>query len=345
MISGYPNDRKKNCETGVLGNMLAWHGYEISEGMLFGIGSGLYFMYSPILAVSGTIYPLLRLPPVEIVKRAAERLHLNVRVKSFGNNRDSATIALERLLEKNIPVGVVVNVKGLPYFNVSGVESDFNGHIVAVIGKEGTDYILADTDSRLSSDDYVRAGESIMREIRFAPGIAAPHGKMFWLDPSSDYASQSKFLKTAVVSGLKETCNKFLRVPLPGYGVKGLHAFAKDIRKWEERYSFRQIAYVLMWYYRLIERAGTGGSGYRYIYLDFLKEAATLFESDVLQDSTDTMAMSAEHWRLFCLECRRFIRNPENTSLKTMADIMDQIGAYECETFYRIKKGFVSRWE
>ncbi len=341
MIPNYPNRRRINCETGVFDNMLAYYGYDISEELLFGIGSGLYFMYSPFLSISGTVYPLMRLQPVEIVKRAAERLCINVHVRSFGDNRGKATEVLDKLLERSIPIGVDLNVKGLPYFNALGFVSDFNGHIVSVIGKDGRDYVIADTDSRLPTDDYVRVDKGLIQELRFSPGIATPHGKIFWVDPATELISSPELLRKAIADGLKETCNKFLRVPLPYYGVRGLHYFANDIRKWWKEKKQRQISFIIMWYYRLIERTGTGGSGYRYIYRDFLKEAALLFESVELEKSAEMMGKAAESWRQFSVEGRRFIRDPQESILQTIADVVDQIGDYECNAFRKIQNGFI----
>ena len=342
MTHNYPNQRRKNCETGVLENMLLWHGCDVGEDLLFGIGSGLYFMYSPFLSVQGTVYPLMRIQPVEIVKRAAQRLGFVVHVKSFGDDRTRATASLDELLSKGIPVGVVLNVKGLPYFNAMGVTSDFNGHIVTIVGEDGNDYLVADTDSRLKDDTLVRVNKSTIEETRFAPGIGTPHGKIFWIDGNDTIAVSGEMLEKAIFSGLKETCNKFLHTPLPYYGAKGLHYFADDIRSWWNKYPQRQISYVIMWYYRLIERAGTGGAGYRYLYLGFLKEAARLLGNEALDDAAKTMASAAEGWRSFCLEGRRFIRQPEGATLQKMADVIDNIGDDEHKTFKGIQKGFIA---
>lgn len=341
MIIDYPNHKRRNCETGVLANMMEWYGVNISEEMIFGIGSGLYFMYSPILAVNGTCYPMMRLQPLEMVKRVAERLNLDIRVKSFGENKKKARAFLDEIVDRNIPVGVVLNVKGLSYFNVSGIVSDFNGHVIAVIGTDDTDYVIAETDSRQTSDECFRVGKDIITDSRFSPGIGTPHGKIFWMESSVDSPLIDARLKEATILGLEESCNKFLRVILPHYGIKGLHYFARDLRTWGERFDNREISFKLMWYYRLIERAGTGGSGYRYIYRDFLKKAALLFESEVLDDCANTMGLSAEHWRLFNIEGRRYIKNNDTEILKRLADIIDQIGDYEYQTFFKIQKQFI----
>lgn len=342
MICSYPNQRRKNCETGVLENMLLWHGFDVGEDLLFGIGSGLYFMYSPFLAVSGTVYPLMRIQPVEIVKRATERLGIAVHVKSFGDDRTRATAFLDELLSKKIPVGVVLNVKGLPYFNAMGVTSDFNGHIVTILGEDGDEYIVSDTDGRLKNDAFVKVNKKTIEETRFTLGIGTPHGKIFWIEGNDEITVSDEKMRKAIVSGLKETCNKFLHTPLPYYGVKGLHYFADDIRSWWNKYPPRQISFVIMWYYRLIERAGTGGSGYRNLYLEFLKESAKLFENRALDDAVETMAMAAEGWRMFCLEGRRFIREPNEVALQKMADVIDNVGDNEYKTFKGIQQGFIT---
>jgi hypothetical protein len=55
------------------------------------------------------------------------------------------------------------------------------------------------------------------------------------------------------------------------------------------------------------------------------------------------MNLSAEHWRLFNVEGRRFIKSKDVEVLRGMADIIDQIGEYEYETFSKIQKEFLSQ--
>ncbi len=55
------------------------------------------------------------------------------------------------------------------------------------------------------------------------------------------------------------------------------------------------------------------------------------------------MNLSAEHWRLFNVEGRRFIKSKDAEVLRRMADIIDQIGEYEYETFSKIQKEFLSQ--
>ena len=340
MIEGYPNTRRRHCETGVFVSMMKYLGYEISEPMAFGIGSGLYFLYTPFLKMQNTIYPIFRSWPVTVIQKASKRLQLPYHEKRYRFHHEKAVSELDDFVRRDVPVGVVVNVKGLQYFNVSGGGIDFNGHIITVLGKEGNYYTIADTDSRLTSDDFLSLDETTLQKIRFASGVAAPHGQMFYFDSLPKGFCASVDLRQAVRAGLKETCHNMLGIPFPYFGYKGMHYFANDMRHWEKKYTHRQICYRLLWYYRVIERAGTGGSGYRFIYADFLKESASLFGNKVLEESAAKMAVAADLWRQFSLDCRRYLRKDEVT-LNEMANSLDEIGQYEKEAFMMIKRGFL----
>lgn len=340
MIENYPNPRRKHCETGTFLNMLEYYGYQISEPMAFGIGSGIYFLYSPFLRMRGVTLPMLRIKPACIVKNFAERMHIGYHGMRYGCKVNKSMRDLDELVEKKIPVGVVVSVSGLTYFGKIVNESHFNGHVLTVIGKEGSNYTIADSDSRLYTDDYVYIDEETMRKIRFAKGLAAPEGRMFYLDPPSTDFAEKVDLKPAIVQGLEESCYRMLRMPLSYYGYTGLHRFAKNLKRWKAYFSDELRGYILLWFYRLIETAGTGGAGYRYIYSDFLKEAATVFQNEVLDDCSTLMNKDADTWRQFSLDCRRYMKS-ENVTLNEMADILETIGQQEKEIFTRIDSEFL----
>ena len=85
-IENYPNQRKKHCETGTLLNMLKYYGYEgMSETMVFGIGSGFNFVYSPFLRMRGVKLPMFRIRPGLIAKNYCERMGIGFHYEEFGN--------------------------------------------------------------------------------------------------------------------------------------------------------------------------------------------------------------------------------------------------------------------
>lgn len=340
MVDNFPNPRRKHCETGTFLNMLDYYGYQINEAMAFGIGSGIFFLYSPFLRMRGIILPMLRIKPPLIVKKFCERMNIGFHGMEYGHKVNKAMHSLDELVEQNIPVGVVASVGGLNYFGKIVNQSNFNGHVFTVIDKKDSIYTIADSDSRLNTDDYVFIDEATMRKVRFATGLAAPRGKMFYLDPlPEDYADKVD-LKKAIIQGIDETCYRMLRIPVAFYGYTGLHCFAKNLKRWKIWFSEELRGYILLWFFRLIETAGTGGAGYRYMYADFLKQASEIFQNEVLADCSQQMEADADTWRQFSLDCRRYMKS-ENVTLNEMADILETIGQQERAIFTTIDTQFL----
>lgn len=342
MIENFPNQRRMHCETGTLVNLMEYYGFKISEPMAFGIGSGLYFMYFPWLKVQDFILVVMRTRPTAIIRSFAKRMHLGFHEQSFGNNVEKATKALDDLVAKNIPVGLASNLFGLKYLSNIGFELDYNGHHYVVVGKEGSRYVIADTNETIPNDDYVYLEETYLRYSRFRPGISAPHGWMFHIDPLPEDYSAKIDLKPAIIDGMKETCKNMMSRKLKFFGVKGIHYLANDTRKWPRKYTQKEIDNQLLWDYRILERAGTGGSGYRYIYADFLKEAAALFQNEVLEDSGRLFTNAADCWRQFTVGCNRYISR-KNITLNELADAIDEAGNYEYKAFKQLKEGFLKK--
>lgn len=336
MIENYPNQRRMHCETGVMVNLLQYYGYDISEPMVFGIGGGMYFLYFPWMKVQDFVLVVLRSKPGTIMRHFTKRMHLNYHEQTFGNDVEKATRVLDEFVARNEPVGLASNILGLKYLNDLGFEMDYNGHHLVVIGKEGSQYIIADIDEKLPNDDYVRLEEANLRYSRFRPGLSAPHGRLFYIDPlPKDFAAHVD-LKKAVMEGLKEAYQNMETIPIKFFGSKGIHYMAKYLRKWPKIYTQEKIDYTLLWYYRVIEQAGTGGAGYRYLYADFLKEAAALLQNEALDESSDLMRKAADSWRAFTIDCNHYINRTEVT-LDEMASIIDEAGNYEHEAFLTIK--------
>lgn len=354
MIQNYPNQRRMNCETGMLVNMLQYYGYEMSEQMAFGIGGGYCFVYAPFIKTpEGYIFPILRTKPLSIFRNVCQRLHLDYHEESFGNDQDKAAAALDALLAKDIPVGVQVNIGALDYVNKfsefrsymgtgnSGA-MNFNGHAVCVIGEKGGEYVFSDTDFRIP-DEYVTLDKVTLTKARFFPGGFTPHGRMVYLGPSDKDAMRPDNLKQAIIAGMKETCHNMMQgILIPYFGYKGLHHFANDIRSWHKKYNKEQINGRLLKYYRWIELGGTGGAAHRGMYSDFLKEATVLFQDSVLNDCAIQMSSAADGWRQFAVDCGRFMRQ-EGVTLNEMADVMDGISASERQVFIKIKKEFLKK--
>ena len=104
-------------------------------------------------------------------------------------------------------------------------------------------------------------------------------------------------IEKGIIQGIKETCHKMLDIPIPFFGVKGIYFFSKRVRIYEKKYGKKRALDNLKWQLQLSEEAGTGGSGYRYMYAGFLKESAEYLQDEDLLALSVYMRHIADKWQ------------------------------------------------
>ena len=111
----FPHHQAAHCENGVTSNLLKHYGINLSEPMVFGIGSGLFFSYMPFLKVNDIPLVSFRPWPGQIFNRITRRLGINIQRNKFSDQKESMD-ALDRNLQQGIPTGCLVGVYHLTYF-------------------------------------------------------------------------------------------------------------------------------------------------------------------------------------------------------------------------------------
>ncbi|MDR0712941.1 MAG: BtrH N-terminal domain-containing protein [Bacteroidales bacterium] len=320
-----------HCESGVTVNMLRFYGVAISEPLALGIGAGLFFSYMPFIHLHGMPVFSFRSLPGHIFSRVMKHLGIKVNKRRF-LNRGASMQALDKLLEKGIPVGVVVGVFYLTYFPKE-YRFHFNAHNLCVIGKEDDVYTVSDpvslTLNELSAADLLR--------VRFAKGTYPPMGKMYWVKHPPAVTPN---LKKAILNGIKHNCKRMLDIPIPYFGVKGIYLLAKHLRRWEQRLGERKAALCLAQVVRMLEEIGTGGAGFRYMYAAFLQEAAAILNNPAYLRFSDDMTSIGDLWRDFaCEAARRFKnRNDQLCTYEQLSEKLTQIADREKNLFSRIRQ-------
>jgi len=66
-----------HCETGVIVNLLRFYGFDISEPMIFGLSSGLFFSHMPFVKLAGMAVTSFRTFPGVLFSRVARLLGAN----------------------------------------------------------------------------------------------------------------------------------------------------------------------------------------------------------------------------------------------------------------------------
>lgn len=317
----FTHRQSAHCETGVMSNLLTYHGLEISEPLVFGIGSGLFFGHFPFIRLNHLPLTAFRINTGGIMSRVAKRINVKVEWQKF-RDPQKAMEALDRKIAQKIPVGCRVGAYWLDYFP-RRYRFHFNMHHVVAFGKVGDGYLISDP---VFPEPVVCPRKSLIK-ARFSMGPMPPKGRMFYV---ADVPEQVNFPE-AVTKGIKEVCRTMLKTPVPFIGIKGIRYVARKVETWPEKLGERKAAHYLGQLIRMQEEIGTGGAGFRYIYAAFLQECADILGKRQLMDISERMTEIGDQWRDFALIGSRICKNraSKTETYPTMADILRECAAKE----------------
>jgi hypothetical protein len=328
METKFTHHQSAHCENGVASNLLKHNGFHVSEPMVFGIGSGLLFVYLPFIKINFAPAVSYRPMPGLIFNRFAKRLGLKIKRIKFSSEA-SATKALDENLKNNIPTGLQVGVFNLTYFP-DEYRFHFNAHNLVVYGKTDKDYLISDpvmeTVTTLTHEE--------LNKVRFAKGAFAPRGQMYY--PVE--VPSSIDMKKAIIKGIKNTCRDML-APVPIIGVRGIRFVAKKIRKWPLQHGTKKANHYLAQIVRMQEEIGTGGGGFRFIYAAFLQEASVILGNEKLKELSGEMTKIGDLWRDFAVNASRVYKNrsTQEDVYNTLADELLAIADLEEAFFKKLK--------
>lgn len=318
-----------HCENGVVSNLFRFYGIELSEAMVFGIGSGIYFSYLPMIKMAGAPVFSFRPLPGLIFRRAAKALNVKMVSQRF-KSPQKAMEALDANLEKGIPTGMVVGVYNLTYFPPQ-YRFHFNAHNIVGIGKVDNRYLISDpimeNIESLSYDELIK--------VRYAKGVASPKGKMYYVASTpSDFD-----LNKAIVKGIKRTILEMVKLPGPIIGVTGMQYLSKRLRKWPKKYGTKKAARYLGQIVRMQEEIGTGGAGFRFLFAAFLQEAGERLKNDRICELALEMTKVGDKWRDFAVAAGRICKGRQgNETYDTLADFLFEISNDEKHIYLELEK-------
>lgn len=323
-----PFDHKMSahCETGTLSAQLHHHGCELSEAMIFGIGSGIFFGY---FNNSRFTFPtfIVRNKPGQIRKNLSSLTGIKFHTEKF-RSPQQAQQGLELLLEKNIPAATQVDFFFMDYLP-QYLRVHINVHFINVVGKTGDNYLISDC----YYPKIVELNENSLIKGRFAGGNMAPKGFLFYpVHIPSDLK-----LEKAVSKGIKKACFNMLKLPVPFIGIKGMRKFAKHITSWPGlAIDSEDLSHQLSKINVLLEDQGTGGAGFRFMYATFLRQAAEILNKETLNDMSKQMMNIGDQWREVSLYAAR-IAKKRDMGHDRLAELGQMIGkqADAEEKFFR----------
>lgn len=325
----FTHHQTAHCENGVVSNLMKYNGYDISEPMVFGIGSGLLFCYIPLLKINHAPAITYRTMPGQIFKRFAKRVGIKIKKEKF-KNPEKAKARLDENLRNNNPVGLQVGVYNLTYFP-DEYRFHFNAHNLIVYGKKDDYYLIS--DPVMEKVTTLTAKE--LEKVRFAKGAFAPKGHIYY---PINFPKELQ-LEKAIVKGIKNTCRDML-APIPIVGVRGIRLTANLVRKWPVKKGVKVANHYLGQIVRMQEEIGTGGGGFRYIYAAFLQEASKILANNKLVELSKEMTVIGDLWRDFALDASRIYKNRsvKNDAYNDIANQMDALADKEEKFFKELRK-------
>ncbi|WP_327108169.1 BtrH N-terminal domain-containing protein [Nonomuraea glycinis] len=272
----------RHCETTALGVLLRHEGLDLSEPMLFGLGSGLSFVYWDSKSMA---FPFLggRVKPFDLTRNLAARLGLTLTVEETTSPRKAwANVAAP--IDAGRPVGLQLDCYHLDYFRS---KVHFGGHVVAMYGYDEQDVYLVDTDQQGSAVRTGRAGLALARAER---GPMTARNRSFTIAlPARPLSWQDR-----IIPAIKHCADAFLTPPIANLGHRGIEKAGKRVPGWLLRAAEpqRDLPQAAL----LMEKGGTGGALFRALYRDFLGECAQLIDDGDLRAGHRLYAEAAVLW-------------------------------------------------
>ena len=255
MESNFKHNQFAHCESGVVSTLLSSYGLKISEPMAFGITHSLAFVFLPIIKLNNLPLIAYREMPKNIIKNIGKRLGIKIYKEQY-KNMIEANSELTRLVqdEKKL-VGLQTSVYHLPYMP-EDMRFHFNAHNLLVYGKENDEYLISDP----VFEEVVRAKENKLTIARFAKGVFAPKGFLYYPEEIPKDIDYKTILKKSIRKNAKS-----MTTPFPFAGVKGMRRLAKSIEKLQNNSDQRYVKNYLTHIVRMQEEIGTGGGGFRFL--------------------------------------------------------------------------------
>ncbi|MFF5990778.1 BtrH N-terminal domain-containing protein [Prauserella flavalba] len=323
-VTGIDTRGGQHCETTAPGVLLRHQGLDLSEPMLFGLGSGLSFLYWDGKNLD---FPFLggRVKPFEVTRNLATTLGLDLRVRETA----SARRAWENVtgpLDAGRPVGLQLDSYHLEYFTS---KVHFGGHVVAMYGYDDHTAHLVDTEQQGGA---VSTSLHSLAEARAARGPMTARHRSFTLTVPGTAPSP----RTRLVPAITACAGAFLDPPIANVGHRGIAKAATLVRTWLQRAADprRDLPQAA----RLMEHAGTGGALFRNLYRDFLAEATDVLDSEHLRTGHRLYAEAAPLWTETAALITKAGESGEAHYLVQASAVLDELARLEREAMRALSR-------
>jgi len=325
-----------HCESSALHDIFEFHGFKFSEPMIFGLGSGLGFVYW--YSKSGDMvlqpsYPFVGGRARDLYNNLCSSLGVSVKVNKTSSKK-RAYETLKDLIDMDIPVMIFVDMPYLKYLGLPE-QAHFGSHVVVIAGideDKGIVYIADTMYKGLQTATLKELEEA--RASTFKP--FPPQNRWF----TFKFPDKITPVEVAIRNAISKTAKSMLYPPIKNLGVKGINHFADEIVKWPKLFpvdnalyrQFYEVNYVMM------EEDGTGGGLFRYLYSRFLKEAGEILKNEKLAELGQCYHQIGQKWTTIAKLVRETPKNVAN--VHEARKILLKVAKEETEVLYSLERIF-----
>lgn len=272
----------QHCETTTLGVLLRHEGIDLSEPMIFGLGSGLSFIYWDSKNIG---FPFIggRVKPFELTRNLTAALGLDLQVEETTSPR-KAWQHVTTAIDSGRPLGLQLDSYHLDYFTT---KVHFGGHVVALYGYDDDNAYLVDTAPQGGA---VTTSLDSLARARAERGPMTARYRAFTIRAPRDHRLPEESARPAI----RACADAFVNPPIANLGHRGIEKASRLVRSWLQRSD--RPGEDLPRAALLMEKAGTGGALFRNLYRDFLAECAQWIDSDHLRTGHRLYGEAATLW-------------------------------------------------
>ena len=314
-----------HCGSVALRDVVTYYGYNLSEAMCFGLGGGLGFFYTTDENMSPSKIIHLRGPGME-----PNFFSLIDKPTSWKYESDE-NIAFEitkEWIDRDIPILIQTDIYYLDYYNSS---THFPGHVVSVWGYDDqTETVfLADTGFRgLQPITYEN-----FKKGRTSKALPFPlDNNWFEVNLKKPILPLSEVIPEAIRRNA-EFMIQGSRSLRGESGVKTIKLWSEELPSWADATDW---SWCVRFAYQVIEKRGTGGGGFRWLYRDFLREAEEIIPALKEFKLSEKMNLIGNKWSEMSMLLKEISESEKNGNLFIKAsEKAKELGDFE-EEFYKM---------
>lgn len=281
-VEGFEHRAGTHCGSVAMRDLLDWAGIDLSEPMVFGLGSGLGFFYFKSEYVSPSRQIMGRAGTLET--NVAEALGLEL-TEHRTQDPEEGWLGVREALASGRPVIVQCDLSELPYWET---DTPFNGHRIVVAGCD------ADNDTVEVADTHFEGLQTIDREtLHRARASEAPPSMgndfAWWELTPADPAPLDEAVPRALAGNVDQMTDGDHGIR----GLAGLDTFREEVADWRD---CDDAVWSYRFAYECIEKRGTGGAMFRNLYRSFLDEAAEHVPELSRYQLSVSMSRNADTW-------------------------------------------------